>query len=128
MEFKVDTGSQANITPISVYERINEPKAPIKPSKTKLTRYAGNELEIIGQCTLNCMDKSLNFFVSPEDQPAILGFQASQELDIIKVVMSTKEEKNIKEKYHSVFQGLGCLHESYHIEINSNCNKGSSKS
>ena len=56
-------------------------------------------------------------FVSSEDQPAIHGFQASQELDIIKVVMSTKEEKDFKEKYHGVFQRLGCLHEPYHIEI-----------
>ena len=39
------------------------------------------------------------------------------ELDNIKMVMSTKEEKNIKEKHHGVFQGLGCLHELYHIEI-----------
>lgn len=77
VEFKVDTGSQAKIIPISVYKRINEPKASIQPSKTKLTSYTGDELEIIGKCTLHCMDKSLNFFVSPEDQPAILGFQSS---------------------------------------------------
>ena len=52
---------------------MNEPKASIQPSKTKLTRYAGDELEIIGKCTLHCMGKSLNFFESPEDQPAIIS-------------------------------------------------------
>ena len=102
VEFKVDTGSQANIIPISVYERINEPKAPIQPSKTKLTSYTGNEFEIFGKCNLNCMDKSLNFFVSLEEQPAKLGFR-----DIIKVVMSTKEEKDIKKKISECFQRLG---------------------
>ena len=122
VEFKLDTGSQANIIPILVYKRINEPKASIQPSKTKLTSYTGDELEIIGKCTLHCRDKSLNFFESPKDQPPILGFQSSQELDIIKVVMSTKEEKDIKEKYRSVCQGLGCLCEPYHIEIDPEIN------
>ena len=31
--------------------------------------------------------------------------------------MSSKEAKDIKEKHRSVFQGLGCLCEPYHIEI-----------
>ena len=73
VEFKVDIGSQANIIRISVYKRINEPKASIQPSKSKLTSYTGDELEIIGKCTLHFMDKSLNFFLSPEDQPAIIS-------------------------------------------------------
>ena len=34
VEFEVDTGSPANI-PLLVYERLNEPKAPIQSSKTK---------------------------------------------------------------------------------------------
>ena len=68
--------------------------SPIQPLKTKLISYTGNELELIGKCTLNCMDKSLNFFVSP----------TSQELEIIKEVMSTKEEKDIMVRTYRVSQ------------------------
>ena len=62
VEFKVDAGSQANIIPISVYKWINEPKASIQSSKTKLTSYAGDELEIIAKCTLHCMSKIVELF------------------------------------------------------------------
>ena len=68
--------------------------SPIQPLKTKLISYTGNELELIGKCTLNCVDKSLNFFVSP----------TSQELEIIKEVMSTKEEKDIMVRTYRVSQ------------------------
>ncbi|XP_028412419.1 uncharacterized protein K02A2.6-like [Dendronephthya gigantea] len=63
------------------------------------------------------MNKQLNFFVSETDQYPIHGFQASQELDIIKVVMGTNKEGDFEEKYSEVFKGLGCLREPYHIEL-----------
>ena len=67
VEFKVDAGSQANIIPISVYKRINQPKASIQPSKTKLSSYTGDELKIIGKCTLHCIDpKYLNKAIKRE--------------------------------------------------------------
>ena len=76
VEFKVDTGSQANIIHISVYKKIDEPKASIQPLKTKLTSYTGkDELEVIGKCTLHCMDKWLKFlYVQKINQPC-LDFQ-----------------------------------------------------
>ena len=76
IKFKIDTGSQANIIPMSLYEKIKEPKAPIQTSKTTLTSYTGDKLDIIGKCTLKCNDKPFTFFISQTEQPAILGFQA----------------------------------------------------
>ena len=71
IEHKVDITSEHYS--ISVCKRINEPKASIQSSKTKLTNCASDKLEIIGKCALHCMGKSLNFFVSQEDQPAIIS-------------------------------------------------------
>ena len=71
VELKVDITSEHYS--ISVCKRINEPNASIQSSKTKLTNCASDELEIIGKCALHCMGKSLNFFVSQEDQPAIIS-------------------------------------------------------
>lgn len=117
IKFKVDTGSQANIIPMSIYRELKGPKIPIQASKTSLTSYTGDELDVVGKCTLKCMNKHLNFFVSKTNQYPILGFQASQELDIIKVVMATNKEEQLKEKYSNVFKGLGCMREPYHIEL-----------
>jgi hypothetical protein len=117
IKFKVDTGSQANIIPMSMYRELKGPKEPIQASRTSLTSYTGDRLNLVGKCTLKCMNRLLNFFVSETDQYPILGFQASQELDIIKVVMSTNKEGDLKEKYSVVFKGLECLREPYHIEL-----------
>ena len=107
MRFKVDTGSQANIIPVSMYRKLKEPKAPLQTSKTSLTSYTGDKLHIIGKCTLKCMNKHLNFLVSETNQSPILGFQASQKLEIIKVVLSAGREHDVKAKYSNVFEGLG---------------------
>ena len=77
----------------------------------------GDKLHIIGKCTLKCMNKHLNFLVSETNQSSILGFQASQELEIIKVLLSAGKEHNVKAKYSNVFEGLGCLKDPYHIEV-----------
>ncbi|CAB4023870.1 Hypothetical predicted protein [Paramuricea clavata] len=95
IKFKVDTGSKANIIPMSTYRELKEPKEPIQTSKTSLTSYTGDKLNVVGKCTL----------------------KSSQELDIIKVVMSTNKERDLKEKYSDVFKGLGCPKEPYHIEL-----------
>ncbi|XP_028411675.1 uncharacterized protein K02A2.6-like [Dendronephthya gigantea] len=102
---------------MSIYRELKEPKGLIQTSKTSLTSYTGDKLNVVGKCMLKCMNKQLNFFVSETDQYPILGFQASQELDIIKVVMGTNKEGDFEEKYSEVFKGLGCLKEPYHIEL-----------
>jgi hypothetical protein len=46
-----------------------------------------------------------------------LKVHCSKFIVIIKVVMSTNKEGDLKEKYSVVFKGLGCLREPYHIEL-----------
>ena len=75
VRFKVDTGSQANIIPVSIYRKLKEPKAPLQTSKTSLTSYTGDKLHIIGKYTMKCMNKHLNVFVSETNQSPILGFK-----------------------------------------------------
>ena len=52
----------------------------------------------------------------------IIGLKASQELNLIKIIMNVnnvigQSTKTIPEKFPKVFQGLGCLKKPYHIKV-----------
>ena len=66
------------------------------------------------------MNKHLNFFVSETNQSPRLVFQASQELEIIKIVLSAGRKHDVKAKYSNVFEGLECVQDPYHIEVDPN--------
>ena len=59
------------------------------------------------------------FHIVETNQPGLLGFKASQELGLIKVVMTTKQDLKAEytKKYVKVFTGLGGLEKPYHIEV-----------
>ena len=73
IKFKVDTGSQANIIPMSMYRELKGPKEPIQASRTSLTSYTEDRLNLVGKCTLKCMNRLLNFFVSETGAGCIKG-------------------------------------------------------
>ena len=118
VSFKVDIGSQANIIPHSIFMKMeNRPK--LNPTNTKLISYTGEDLKISGSCELRCGEKVLNFFIVRTNQCPILSIKASQELNLIKVVMNvtTQEIDGLITEYSGVFEGLGCLDQPYHIKI-----------
>ena len=61
----------------------------------------------------------LNFFIVRTNQCPILSFKASLKLNLIKVVMNvtTQEIDGLIAEYSTVFEGLGCLDQPYHIKI-----------
>ena len=65
----------------------------LKPSNTKLISYIGEDLKITGSCELRCGEKVLNFFIVKTNQCPILSFKASQELNLIRVVMNVKTQE-----------------------------------
>ena len=50
---KLDTGAEANILPISTYNKFPF-KPPFHPTNAKLTAYGGTSLSPIGICSLDC--------------------------------------------------------------------------
>ena len=62
IRFKIDTGSQANIIPVSKLQSF-QCQPVVKKSTTKLTSYSGEELKVKGQCTINYQGHELQFFV-----------------------------------------------------------------
>ena len=118
IQFKIDTGSQANIIPVSKFQSFHC-KPVVKRSTTKLTSYSGEELWVKGQCTLNCQGHELQFFAVDTDQEPVLSFRASQDLGIIKVVLNvSKPSESYVKQYLNVFTRLGCLSKPYHIQLN----------
>jgi len=116
IKFKVDTGSQVNILPVSAYRKLTT-QSPLKKCNTKLTSYSGGNLKVVGCSYLNCRQKELLFYVVDTTQDPILGLSASQELDIIKIVLNiTQDSDRFIQTYPKLFKGLGCLKEPYHIQ------------
>ena len=88
VKFKIDTGSQCNIITDIVFKKVKAPDSVLRKSTSRLTSYTGDRLEVLGKTTLNCMDRELEFYVTDSRQISLLGFKASQDLGLIKVVLS----------------------------------------
>ena len=118
IKFKVDTGSQVNILPVSVYHKLTT-QSPLKRCNTKLTSYSGGNLKVLGRSHLSCRQKKLLFYVVDTTQDPILGLSASQELGIIKIVLNIMQgsaSDQLITMYPKLFKGLGCLKAPYHIQ------------
>ena len=118
VKFKVDTGSQANIIPWTIF-KILQYTPKLKPTKSKLVSYSGDTIPTLGCCKLKCEDKFLEFFVIEMEQSPILSFRASEELGLIRTVMGIGKSENIVQRFNKVFEGLGCLATPYHISVDS---------
>ncbi|KAL5510119.1 hypothetical protein EMCRGX_G005608 [Ephydatia muelleri] len=116
VKFKVDTGSQVNIIPWAVFKQLSN-KPQLNTVKTKIVSYSGDKIPVVGSCQLQCKERFLEFFIVKTRQCPILSFQASKELDLIKVVTSIARTEDIIANFDVVFHGLGCLTEPYKIKI-----------
>jgi hypothetical protein len=122
IKFKIDTGSQANIIPLPTFENMNLKQTRLEIPTAKLTSYTGDYLPVVGECNLNCNNKTMKFFVVKTGQVPIIGLKAYQELNLIKIIMNVNNvlgqpTETIPEKFPEVFQGLGCLKKPYYIEV-----------
>ncbi|CAC5408403.1 unnamed protein product [Mytilus coruscus] len=78
VQFKIDTGAQVNILPLSIYKKLSNVK--LSKTSTSLTSYSGDKLKVVGKCSLHLKDKNCEFFVTDTNQSPLLGFKASHEL------------------------------------------------
>lgn len=127
VEFKIDTGADANVISYKLYRKLRKGKTPLRSSKINLTTYSGESLPVKGTCTFTCQHKSLEikteFLVVnlPEVKP-VLGAATCVDMQLIKKVFmlqETDEHSNTQwvDKYQDV-KGLGCLPGKHKIQIN----------
>lgn len=124
--FKLDTGAQCNIIPITVFNKINK-KPKLFTTKTTLKAYGGHNIELIGKCqmTLTLPGKELLcefFIVNTKYTKPLLGLKTCQDLDIINIHQVNKSQANdpLINEYSEVFKGLGRVEGEYHINVNPN--------
>ena len=102
IRFKTDTGSQVNVLPASVYEKIRE-APPLRPSSSKIFSYSGQRLPATGDITMECQYKECSYTgvvhvvdTPPALQP-ILGLPACLQLKVIQLVLSVDSDSTVLE-------------------------------
>ena len=131
INFKLDTGADANVLPMHVYRQLPGP-IQLRPTETVLIAFGGACLPAEGVASLECRTSKreavLNFHVSSRADKPILGGEACEELQLVKRVdaltaaapqqgkpPATKEE--LLQRYADVFTGLGEFPGVHHIHI-----------
>ncbi|MCG7879803.1 MAG: hypothetical protein N0C90_26270, partial [Candidatus Thiodiazotropha endolucinida] len=90
-QFKLDTGSQVNVLPESIFGRLKY-KAPLQKPERQLSAYTGDKLDVRGRCTLKVrykeQDFDIEFYIVSTKSSPILGMKSCLELELIKLVYS----------------------------------------
>ena len=121
IKFKIDTGLQVNIIPLSTFRELNI-KHLLLPPETQLSSYTGNPLNVRGTINLNCRYKAKQmktlFYVVETGRTPLMSLKASLDLSLIQLIYSvdnpggqneicTKEQ--IKCEYPDLFKGVGLI-------------------
>ena len=130
IKFKVDTGAQINVIPITAFDTLAESHMKqLKPTQVWLTGYCGNIVPTTGTCRIVCKlrDKqnTIEFFIADTHATPIIGFDSCRAMGLVTIEnrvlkMSHTEvatvkavdlpptiPKDIAEEYPELFQGLG---------------------
>ena len=122
INFKIDSGTEANIIPLCEYRNIrNRPK--LHKPRVKLTAYNGTNIPVEGSCILYVENNNkcypILFIVADIDSQPIIALKTSKQLNLIQRIMKIEKEEipNYINKYDDCFGNIGCLGEKYHIEV-----------
>ena len=124
LEMKLDTGSQVNVLPIKIYNRLSN--STLQKSRCKLISYSGHKLNTIGKATLLVGTKEkfspVEFQVVDHQAQPVLGLQTCLELQLIKrmYTVNSDDPNQLLNEYRDVFEGLGCLPGDYNIQLQDN--------
>ena len=96
MRLKVDTGSLVNIMPVKELKKIEGGNPQIDLCNQKLVSYSKDNLKVLGIIKLPLKSKSdveqeLTFHAVETNQQELLGLRSSQNLGLIKMVMTAKQ-------------------------------------
>lgn len=82
VKFKIDTGAECNVIPVSMLEKIGASIS--SKAKVRLDVYGGTKITTMGQVTLACLYRSRYttqvFEVVKEEAPCLLGRKTSEDL------------------------------------------------
>ena len=132
VNFKLDTGSDVNILPNSLLNKIklcNKNCLRVNSTDIKLSAYGGFRINCLGQINLMVKYKRLeyleSFIIVEGDKMPILGRKTCLKFNLIRLVdnVQIKQGKNeMCRKYSDVFSGIGKFPKQYDIKIKDNVN------
>lgn len=116
--FTLDTGAQVNIIPYNLFRRLK--KTYLQTSQAHLTSYCGQKLNVVGKAQLKCRtqkcERVLEFQVIDARAKPILGLNGCESLNLVQRI-DIVENDEILSSFSDVFEGLGCMKDSYKIKI-----------
>ncbi len=131
--FKLDTGAEASVMPLSVFQKLFLPQYVLGKPIEKLKAYRGTQISNLVTFTLFVKNNKIKipvvFNVTEDTGPAILGNEACIELGLVtfNCVIDTIHSSSpltkeyILKEYSDVFNGIGHLGgEPYHIQLGDN--------
>ena len=125
---KLDTGAQANVLPMKVFEMLT-PRVELQPTQTILSAFVnGVKVKPAGTVTLQCIPEnadvpmSIEFFVTNHTNLPLLGCRTCEVLGLVKRVCEPSDEKppmngTLINDYQDVFTGVGELEQPCDIEL-----------
>lgn len=124
IQFKVDTGSQANLLPLSLFNRIANASTPRK-SAAVLTAYNGSPIKHVGVATedleISETQHSVSFFIVKKGRQAILGLKACQQFGLIPVTADAVNVGDTRTEFQlafpDLFRGTGCVKRPYKMVL-----------
>lgn len=124
---KVDTGSQTNLLPLSVFKRFRT-KQPLRPSGSVLRSYSGNVIKHCGVATqvvkLGDRQCVAQFFVLKRSQ-AILGLHTTELLGLVSRTVDSVAAGDaahgnrapVVQEFAHLFEGTGCVQREYRMVL-----------
>lgn len=125
LQFKLDTGAEVNVLPLS-FIRDNKLYPKLEKCNVRLQAFGGFVVEPVGKikCLVESKRKLCNveFLIVKYCQNPIIGLNACIELDLIKKVESldNKDKSEVYAQNREVFDGLGCFPDSCTIRLDQN--------
>ncbi|XP_077528017.1 uncharacterized protein LOC144139592 [Haemaphysalis longicornis] len=123
IELKVDTGSQANLIPLSVFKRMST-TAALQKSNAVLTAYNGSVIKHLGVATtaleINGARKETNFFIVKKGRQAIVGLSTCREIGLIPATVDTIGRSGAEApetEFAHLFRGTGCVRRKYKMVL-----------
>lgn len=121
VKFKIDTGAQVNILPLSVFHKSGV-KGPLRSTNVRLTAYNGTALKTKGTISLHCshsttgQSKNVQFYVVDTKSQPLLGLKSSLDFGLIKVTFDVESQHSDKitkqtvlREFKDLFTGIGSM-------------------
>ena len=137
MQFKIDTGAQANVLPLSLYKKCFESKQSLTNSSVKLSGYGGAHIPVSGEITLDCrLNNGIvnsKFIVVPLNVKPVLGLHTCYQLGLVNpnsasvsaVRDEMREEFKVSDNHNRFERSEIDLHKDLdHSQTHTQCHNG----